>query len=173
MNIRLPRPPVFLPALLVSLAAFANVARVCASSPLAAPAGEAAAPHSAGPKASEPESSSPGRAEPAVAPMPAVDARLVSAVLEHRLLTFTYHGHDRVVEPHLYGVAPGGEVLLHGYQTSFGGVSAKPPGWRTFAVKDLKNIGLDEGGFAGAREGYTAARPRLATIWAEISSSQN
>ncbi len=50
---------------------------------------------------------------------------LVRAVRERRVITFTYAGHARVVEPHAYGVAATGETILHGVQTDGGSVSGR------------------------------------------------
>lgn len=107
---------------------------------------------------------------PATAPASAADATLLRAVRERHLVTFSYHGHTRVVEPHLYGIAATGEAILHGYQTSIGGVSDKPPGWRTFTFADLRDLAIAGETFPAPRPGYTAERPRLDPVWAEISA---
>ena len=41
--------------------------------------------------------------------------RLVLAILDHRIVHFRYHGHDRTVEPHLLAASL---CLLHGARWS-------------------------------------------------------
>jgi predicted DNA-binding transcriptional regulator YafY len=97
------------------------------------------------------------------------DPLLVRAISERRILTFNYSGHARIVEPHAYGIATSGDLVLHGYQTSTGGVSGKPPGWRTFVVSEISSLTVSSDNFAGPRSDYTAERPKLVPLWAEVS----
>ena len=111
----------------------------------------------------------------AEAPTPARPVQhelLVRAILERRLLHFSYGGYPRVVEPHAYGVSTAGEVVLHGYQTAGGSASEPPPGWRTFTVAEMGEIVVAETGFSGPRRSYTGDRPKLDPLWAEISTAE-
>ena len=111
-----------------------------------------------------------GTEEVATPARPAQHELLVRAVLERRLLHFSYQGHARVVEPHAYGVSSAGEVVLHGYQTAGGSASEPPPGWRTFTVAEMSEIVAAEAGFSRPRKSYTGERPRLDPLWAEVSA---
>ncbi len=112
-----------------------------------------------------------GVAEAAAVPArPAQHELLVRAILERRLLHFSYHGHPRVVEPHAYGVSAEGEAVLHGYQTAGGSASEPPPGWRTFSVTEMSDITAAEAGFSRPRKSYTGERPKLDPLWAEVSA---
>ena len=103
---------------------------------------------------------------------PAQHELLVRAILERRLLHFSYHGYARVVEPHAYGVSAAGEVVLHAYQTGGGSVSEPPPGWRTFTVAEMSEVAVAEVGFSGPRRSYTGERPKLDPLWAEVSARE-
>lgn len=67
----------------------------------------------------------------------AITARLTEAVRAGRLVTFTYKGYERTVEPHALGTANDGKPALLGWQTSGGSSTEPPPGWRVFLVTDI------------------------------------
>lgn len=105
-----------------------------------------------------------------VAPSPA-NPDLVGAITGRKVVNFNYGGHARVVEPHVYGVATTGEIVLHGYQTSHGSVSGKPPGWRTFDATEIRDLSVTTQTFAGPRADYSTERPKIDPVWAEISAT--
>lgn len=101
---------------------------------------------------------------------PIPDVVFIRAIHERRVVNFNYGGHERTVEPHAYGVATTGDVVLHGYQTSVGSASGKPPGWRTFNTAEIKELAVTETTFARARADYSAERPKLEPLWAEVAA---
>lgn len=107
-----------------------------------------------------------------VASAPAADAVFVSAIREQRLISFTYGGHPRTVEPHAYGVATTGDVVLHGYQIAGGSASGKPPGWRTFNTAEIRELTVTETNFTRMRADYSAERPKLDPLWAEVAATE-
>lgn len=102
---------------------------------------------------------------------PAADVVLVRAIHEQRVVKFNYGGHARTVEPHAYGVATTGDVVLHGFQTEGGSVSGKPPGWRTFNAAEIRELTVTDTNFARPRADYSAERPKLDPLWAEAAAS--
>lgn len=70
--------------------------------------------------------------------------RLVWAILEHRPVTFAYHGLQRTVEPYLLGIHEAGEPLLLGYQTAGFSQSGELPGWRTFIITKIHHVELGD-----------------------------
>lgn len=88
--------------------------------------------------------------------------RLVWAILEHRPVTFAYHGLQRTVEPYLLGIHEAGEPLLLGYQTAGFSHSGEPPGWRTFITTEIHHVELTDSHFECRKVDYeSAAQPML------------
>lgn len=98
----------------------------------------------------------------------AADATLVKAVRERQVLKLVYNGHARVVEPHAYGVAATGEVVLHAFQIEGGSTSKPPPGWRTFSVALIEKLEVTEARFSQARPGYVPGEPVMEMVWAAL-----
>lgn len=137
-----------LSALLASSTAFANEAPATLASPATA------------------------LASPVAAAVPSEAAPLLRALRERCVLTFRYHGHERVVEPHACGVASNGERVLHGYQTAGGSVKGDLPGWRTFTLAEIGALVVTEKTFTGPRPDYAAAHLRLDPLWGELVSRE-
>lgn len=95
---------------------------------------------------------------------------LVRSIREKQVLRFVYNGHARVVEPHAYGVAATGEVVLHAFQVEGESASRPPPGWRTFNVALIEALAATEGRFSDSRPGYVPGEPALATVWAAVGA---
>jgi hypothetical protein len=109
---------------------------------------------------------------PTLAPvkLPSIpDVVFIRAIHDQRVVSFNYGGHPRTVEPHAYGVATTGDVVLHGFQTAGGSVSGKPPGWRTFNTAEIRDLAVTEASFARMRADYSAERPKLEPLWAEVA----
>jgi hypothetical protein len=88
--------------------------------------------------------------------------RLVRAILEHRLVGFTYQGRERIVEPHLLGLHEAGEPMLLAYQTAGASRSGDVPGWRTFITTSMERVEILDQTFPGPRSDMrTAAAPML------------
>ncbi len=98
----------------------------------------------------------------------AVHDILVQAIGERRLITFTYRGHLRVVEPHAYGCNAKGDAILLAFQIEGSSASRPPPGWRTFSAGAIEALKLGDRSFAQARDGYSPNELRLSPLWAEV-----
>jgi hypothetical protein len=81
---------------------------------------------------------------------PAVHQLMLTAIHERRLLRFSYHGKDRIVEPQDYGIQKG-IVNLFTYQTGGESRSSRLPDWRKFAVLSISSVELLDETFPGSR----------------------
>jgi hypothetical protein len=95
-----------------------------------------------------------------------VGETLVRGILDHRTVTFSYHGLQRTVEPHLVGVHPAGEAVLVGYQTEGSSHSGELPGWRTFIISEISDAHLDDRMFLGPRPEFNPNDQRMTEIFA-------
>lgn len=93
---------------------------------------------------------------------------ICQAIREKRVLSFSYDGYPRVVEPHCHGVSTAGNSVLRCYQTSGGSSSGTVPGWHM--MKTDKIIGLADAQlvFAGPREGYKKADKGMSAIYEQL-----
>lgn len=90
----------------------------------------------------------------------------VRATLEHRVLSFRYHGLRRTVEPHLIGTHEAGEPLLVAFQTGGESTSGEVPGWRTFNTVEMESVEIAAEVFPGPRPGFTPPRHAMVEIFA-------
>ena len=75
---------------------------------------------------------------------------LLSSAIEHRrMIRLVYHGKERRVEPHDYGILNGTAQLL-GYQVA-GASSRRLPNWILMKVNEMVDLELLEKTFAGGR----------------------
>lgn len=76
---------------------------------------------------------------------------IIAAIKEKKVLSFTYSGHPRIVEPHIYGIHEGAHQLLvyqiRGSSSSGGAL----PEWRRFKISAMKNLQVLEESFPGRR----------------------
>jgi hypothetical protein len=75
---------------------------------------------------------------------------ILTAIHERRLLRFSYHDKDRIVEPHDYGIQKG-VVNLFAYQTAGESSSSRLPDWRKFAVQKMFSVEVLDQTFSGGR----------------------
>lgn len=73
------------------------------------------------------------------------------AIAGKRLLQFEYHGHHRLIEPHVLGVHSG-ETQVLGYQTGGTSGSGGVPDWRRFVLSGIANLKLTDKTFPGRRD---------------------
>lgn len=84
---------------------------------------------------------------------------IVSAIQNQTILTFTYHGEGRTVEPHCYGVDSDGDQSLRAFQVG--------KGWRLFHLADMGPLQTG-GAFQGSRQGYKRNDKAMARIYAQL-----
>lgn len=89
---------------------------------------------------------------------------LARAISERRVVTFTYDGCFRVVEPFLLGTTTAGRPALRGYQTKGGSNSGTVPGWHLFSLDKIAGITMSQEMFAGVRPWYNPADKAMLSI---------
>lgn len=72
--------------------------------------------------------------------------QLTTAIEQRKIVTFTYQGHERRVQPAAYGVGNRkGKETLHAYQIGGGSKRGGVPHWRNFHVDGISSLQvLDE-----------------------------
>ncbi len=96
-----------------------------------------------------------------------MNAKLVEAIRNKRIIMFTYKGKERIVEPHAYGTGHHHEDILKGYQTA--GKSDDPvPGWATFPVSQMLELKITKSNFEGPRPDYAKDDKSFHNIFSEL-----
>lgn len=80
-----------------------------------------------------------------------LDAFIRQAIAVKQVISFDYKGHQRIVEPHIYGRKDGVLQIL-GYQIGGRSSQGKLPDWRRFDLPLMRGLQLHGSGFPGARE---------------------
>lgn len=93
---------------------------------------------------------------------------LVDAITNQQVLTFTYDGLPRTVEPHAYGVSTAGNDVLRCYQTAGQSNEGPVPGWRLMTVAKIVAMQPSGETFPIARPGYRRGDRGMTRIYAQI-----
>ena len=89
---------------------------------------------------------------------------LAQAIEERRVVTFTYDGCFRVVEPFLLGTTTAGRPALRAYQTAGGSRSGTVPEWRVFLLDKIVGLTTCQKQFSGERPLYNPADEGMQSI---------
>lgn len=79
-----------------------------------------------------------------------MESLIIAAIKEKKVVSFTYSGHTRIVEPHVYGINEGARQLL-GYQIGGSSSSGTIPEWRHFRISAMLNLQILDEFFPGRR----------------------
>lgn len=92
---------------------------------------------------------------------------IIEAIINKLVLSFSYDGIARVVEPHAIGISRAGNVVLRCYQTHGGHIT---PGHEWDFCKLQKIVGIKTTGevFQSARSGYKRGDPHMTQIFAQL-----
>lgn len=93
---------------------------------------------------------------------------IASAIHNRQLLSFTYAGYSRTVEPHTFGIDTRGHEVLCGYQVSGGSKSGASTGWKFFHVSEIRNLAVLTAQFSGPRPDYVRGDSAFRVIHAEL-----
>jgi hypothetical protein len=93
---------------------------------------------------------------------------IIEAIEGVRLLSLTYKGIDRIVEPHAYGTSNVGSELLRCYQVEGDHTSDKWHDWELLTVSKISNMSLHTSCFEGTRPDYKRNDKAMATIHAQL-----
>ena len=77
-----------------------------------------------------------------------------SAIHDRHLLSFTYDGFPRVVEPHCCGTDKKGHPALRAYQVQGGSESGEYVGWKLFHIREIRQLTILPGKFPVPRPDY-------------------
>lgn len=91
-----------------------------------------------------------------------------TAIHNKQLLSFTYDGYSRTVEPHTYGVDTKGHRALRAYQVGGGSDSGEFTGWKIFHVNEMRGLSTLPAQFAGPRHGYKRGDKAFSAIHAQL-----
>lgn len=93
---------------------------------------------------------------------------IASAIRNRQLLSFSYDGFARVVEPHTYGIDGKGHYAVRAYQVRGGSESGEFVGWKLFHVSEMHQLSVLAEHFSGARPKYKRGDTAFPTINAEL-----
>ena len=93
---------------------------------------------------------------------------ICSAIDNLQLVSFSYHGYPRVVEPHTFGVDSRDHYALRAYQVRGGSRSGRVPDWRFFHSAEMFSVTVLSESFSGARLGYKKDDKAFATIRCQL-----
>ncbi|ENO89930.1 hypothetical protein [Thauera linaloolentis] len=92
---------------------------------------------------------------------------IIDAITNREVLTFTYDGFPRTVEPHTYGITTAGHKAVRAYQTG-GRSSTGTLGWKMFLVSGIHGLTKSGATFASARPGYKQGDSGMSKILAQL-----
>ena len=98
-----------------------------------------------------------------------MDSRICSAIKGRKVLTFTYKGLPRVVEPHAHGTSTAGNELMRAYQTE--GETTQPDGelgWRPFRIDRIEGLQTLPETFEGTRPRYRRGDRGMNVVHCEL-----
>ncbi|CAM3133285.1 WYL domain-containing protein [Rariglobus hedericola] len=99
-------------------------------------------------------------------------AVLTQALRARSVVTFTYKGQERTVEPHALGKATDDKPALLAWQTSGGSNTEPPPGWRVFLVAEIAGLKMTAQKFEKPRADYRAKARGLISIDIDVLAPQ-
>ena len=97
-----------------------------------------------------------------------MNSTLCQAIRERHVLTFSYDGYSRVVEPHCHGITTAGNEALRCYQVSGGSASGTVPGWHMMTTDKIIGLTVSPNSFSGTRPGYNRGDRGMSTIFCEL-----
>lgn len=93
---------------------------------------------------------------------------ITAAIQNLNLLTFTYDGRRRTVEPHTYGMDSKGHMALRAFQIGGGSESGEYVGWKLFHFHDMRGLNTEPQVFSGPRSGYKRGDKAFINIRAQL-----
>ena len=93
---------------------------------------------------------------------------IITAIKQKNVLSLTYEGIPREVEPHAYGVSKSGNELLRCYQVSGRHNSERAHDWELLSVAQIAGLVNTGAIFAGPRPDYKRGDKAMALIYQEL-----
>lgn len=92
---------------------------------------------------------------------------IINAINNKSVLSFTYNGCNRVVEPHAVGISRAGNAVLRCFQTE--GSHVRPNHeWDLCVLSKITNLFLTGALFSSARPSYAKGDKGMLHIYAEL-----
>lgn len=95
-------------------------------------------------------------------------ALLIQAISERKALRIRYDGHERLVEPHAYGISRAGTDCVRVWQVSGRSNSGPVPDWRLLTVRNITSAAIAPDPSAAPRDGYRPGDRHMRTIYAQL-----
>ncbi len=95
---------------------------------------------------------------------------LCNAIAKRNLLSFTYDGFSRVVEPHLCGQNGAGHDILTAWLVGGYSKSDPKPGWRTYLLSEMRNVRVLDDTFQCPRPGFNSRDARIARTYCRLEA---
>lgn len=92
---------------------------------------------------------------------------IIAAIKSQQVLSLTYKGLHRVVEPHTVGKSLKGNDVLRCYQTA-GAHTKDGHEWDILTVAKIENLTPTGQNFVGTRPGYSRGDKGMSYIYAEL-----
>ena len=90
------------------------------------------------------------------------------SIVNKQLLSFSYDGYSRVVEPHTFGLDRKGHPALRAYQVRGGSESGEYSGWKLFHISEIHNLSILPEKFSAPRSGYKRGDLGFLNILAQL-----
>ena len=94
-------------------------------------------------------------------------SEIIDAIGDKKIITFTYSGKHREVEPHCLGENASGNIILRGYQIDGGSISREPEGWKLFKVEGISSLEILDADF-DVRKDYKRNDSAMSKIISQI-----
>ena len=91
---------------------------------------------------------------------------IISAIEKNEVLSFTYEGQPREVEPHAVGVSTGGYKVLRCFQVN--GHQQHEHSWDLVPLSKIADLSTTKQKFDGTRSGYKSGDKGMTTIYAHV-----
>lgn len=95
-------------------------------------------------------------------------SQICTAIQNMNLLSFTYDGFDRIVEPHACGNDKKGNDVLRAFQVGGGSESGDATGWKLFVVSNIRNLKIQKQTFSSPRQGYRPGDKVMQRIYCQL-----
>jgi hypothetical protein len=96
------------------------------------------------------------------------DALIRRAIAERRLIRCIFDGHERIGEPHDFGVRDGG-AELHLWQVRGSSKQGRLPGWRSLRFPDAHDFVILDERFPGQRSPPSGQHRAWEEVWARVA----
>jgi predicted DNA-binding transcriptional regulator YafY len=78
------------------------------------------------------------------------------AITGRQVISFSYKGDERTVEPHMVAFSKTGKLVLSAWFLHGGSESKEGPGWRTYTLDEISRLTVSDKTFGGPRPDYQA-----------------